>query len=76
MLLPWNPKRSSVLTSLIVPFGHEPGGLATRKSRWAERTKKLGDVQLKHRVQKRSFAFMLLRQCSAASSSQRGSGLS
>ena len=30
MLLPRNPKTSSVLTSLIVPFGHKPGDLATR----------------------------------------------
>ena len=30
MLLPRNPKTSSVLTSLIVPFGHKPSDLATR----------------------------------------------
>ena len=30
MPLPWNPMRSSVLTSSIVPFGRKPGELATR----------------------------------------------
>ena len=60
LLLPWIPKRSNVLTSLIVPFGHKPGDLATRNL--GQPPEPLGRTDEK-RVQKRSFEFTLLPQC-------------
>ena len=60
--------RSSVLTSLIVPFGHKPGDLATRNldqppEPLGKMDEKLGDMQFYHPVQKCSFEVTLLPQC-------------
>ena len=68
LLLQWNPKRSSDSTSLIRTSGHKREELATsnlgQMPEPSGRTdEKLGDLQVNHCVQTRSFVFMLRPQC-------------
>ena len=83
MLLPWNPMRSSVLTSSIVHFGRKPGEQATRNPvQPPELLDKIDERQggflFNYCAQICSVVFLLLPLCVClvASSSQRGSGLS
>ena len=67
-LLQWNPMRSSIKTSLIVPCGHKLDDLATRNlvqppEPLDKMDERLGDFQFNHRVQKCSFELTLLPQC-------------